>query len=208
MEGGAETERITQDLMVQQAQALVQGERDRFLAMQSQAISLLALAGVVAGIGGAFLAGFIDHDFEWPVQLCGIHVPLALLAALALVLLTLGALGSSALRAIGVLQRRPDPDAAELPAIVRDQFAEMGGGGAAAAPRILFKLLSEQLKRTQEVNEGIRSNLSGIASALGLAVFGGLFLAALLVVGTKAHDDKDFIIREGAKGSLTVESTR
>ena len=193
--------------MVEQARALVQGERERFTALQSQAIALLAVIGVVATVGAAFLAVFVGRRYEWVVHPWGFKLSLALVFSLVVGLVALTELFRSALRMIGALRVEPDPESGELEPIIRQQFPEMLKGGVSKSAQVVLGLLTNQLSRVQLANKAIGRNLRKAVALLASAVLSGLLLAAILLAGTETKD-QTYLIEKAGKSELTVARGR
>jgi hypothetical protein len=194
-------------LLVEQARALVQGERERFTALQSQAIALLAVIGVVATVGAAFLAVFVGRRYEWVVHPWGFKLSLALVFSLVVGLVALTELFRSALRMIGALRVEPDPESGELEPIIRQQFPEMLKGGVSKSAQVVLGLLTNQLSRVQLANKAIGRNLRKAVALLASAVLSGLLLAAILLAGTETKD-QTYLIEKAGKSELTVARGR
>lgn len=74
----SDTSADTPSLVVEQARALVQSEEARFSGARTRATTLLAVGGVIAGLGGNILAGLDGRQYPWPINVFGIEIPISL----------------------------------------------------------------------------------------------------------------------------------
>jgi len=110
----------TPALLTEQARALVQTEEARIAASQSRATALLAVAGVIASVGGGVLAGLDGRDFALPLDVFGEQVSAVLVAACLTGAIAISCLVWSGILAIGALQERLDPQPQKLTPVVKN----------------------------------------------------------------------------------------
>ncbi len=194
--------------LISEARALVTGEQHRFSALQTQATGFLAIIGVVASIGIGFTAPYLSgHDFLWPVRPLGVEFSIAAVAAICFGVLTLGGMGMTAFRVFGALRRQPDPEAAELVPIVRDQMPGMVDGESSRSTQVLLQLAATQFQRTQEANLLMGTAIKNIVLAIALTSLCGVLLAGILVFGTAAESHETFSLERNHQNVLTVKRT-
>lgn len=191
-------------LLIEHARALVQVQEDRFAAAQARATALLAVTGVLAGVGGGFLAGFEIRDYGLLMQL--------VLAVLAFV--ALGTLLWSAGLAVAVLKREAESDpprkrgdegqksdsprAPDLHEILQDGLPLLLDKRPEEAAESLLAILARQQgkihRNCQEVHDGFRR----AGRVLTVAVVCGLFLS-FLVVFARAGDPQEVRLVEAGR---------
>lgn len=198
----------TPTLLLEQARALVEIEESRFAAAQTRATALLAVTGVLAGIGGTIFAGVRDTDYSPPV----------LLLAGVLALASFAALIWTAFLAIGSLQRtpefEPDPEAgarqvsarqrkrekAKL-ADVSDELPLVLDTPPQEATQALLPILAKQTRRIHGNTEDIHDSFSKATRGLAIAVFTGLVMSLLVVFG-RATGPQEVRLVERAKNQV------
>jgi len=195
-------------LLVEQARALVSTEEGRFAALQSLATTLLAVIGVVATIGATLLAGLHGRIYELVVSVAGLHISLVAVGAIAVGVLSLGALLSSGTVAIGVLRRTPDAAPEILVAVVGDQFPGMLQDAPEVSGQALLALLAHQLAELQYANRSLRNALSAVVQRLAIAVVSGLVLAVIVMLGTASTVQDTHVVNTRAKDALAIKAVR
>jgi hypothetical protein len=199
---------LTPTLLIEQARALVSTEEGRFAALQSLATTLLAVIGVVATIGATLLAGLHGRIYELVVSVAGLHISLVAVVAIAVGVLSLGALLSSGTVAIGVLRRTPDAAPEILVAVVGDQFPGMLQDAPEVSGQALLALLAHQLAELQHANRSLRNALSAVVQRLAIAVVSGLVLAVILMLGTASTVQDTHVVNTRAKDALAIKAVR
>jgi hypothetical protein len=199
---------LTPTLLVEQARALVSTEEGRFAALQSLATTLLAVIGVVATIGATLLAGLHGRIYELVVSVAGLHISLVAVGAIAVGVLSLGALLSSGTVAIGVLRRTPDAAPEILVAVVGDQFPGMLQDAPEVSGQALLALLAHQLAELQYANRSLRNALSAVVQRLAIAVVSGLVLAVIVMLGTASTVQDTHVVNTRAKDALAIKAVR
>lgn len=199
---------MTPTLLVEQARALVSTEEGRFAALQSLATTLLAVIGVVATIGATLLAGLHGRIYELVVSVAGLHISLVAVGAIAVGVLSLGALLSSGTVAIGVLRRTPDAAPEILVAVVGDQFPGMLQDAPEVSGQALLALLAHQLAELQYANRSLRNALSAVVQRLAIAVVSGLVLAVIVMLGTASTVQDTHVVNTRAKDALAIKAVR
>jgi hypothetical protein len=199
---------VSPTLLIEQARALVSTEEGRFAALQSLATTLLAVIGVVATIGATLLAGLHGRVYELIVSIAGLHVSLVALGAIAVGLLSLGALLSSGTVAIGVLRRTPDPAPEMLVAVVGDQFPGMLDDTPEVSGQALLALLAHQLAELQYATRSLRNALRAVVQRLAIATVSGLVLAVILMLGTASTAQDTHLVNTRAKDALAIKAVR
>jgi hypothetical protein len=199
---------LTPTLLVEQARALVSTEEGRFAALQSLATTLLAVIGVVATIGATLLAGLHGRIYELVVSVAGLHISLVAVGAIAVGVLSLGALLSSGTVAIGVLRRTPDAAPEILVAVVGDQFPGMLQDAPEVSGQALLALLAHQLAELQYANRSLRNARSAVVQRLAIAVVSGLVLAVIVMLGTASTVQDTHVVNTRAKDALAIKAVR
>jgi hypothetical protein len=196
----------TPNFLVEQARMLVQTEEARFAASQSRATALLAVAGVIAGIGGGILTGIDGRDFH-SIELGGAEVPIVLAAVLVVGAISIVALLSSAAIAIGALRKTPEPEskAKELTQILKTQFPSWLDKTAPESAGFLLSLLTGQRERVRTANKQVNMALTQASRRLGIAVASGLILSVIVLFGTSAKDQRVQLVRDGKKAQCPAE---
>jgi hypothetical protein len=206
--GKTQEDAATPTLIVEQARALVEAEEGRFVALQTQATTILAVIGVVASIGATFLAGFHGHRYEVVVHVLGLSISLVLIAAIVIGSIAIVGLLVAGVFAIGALRTDPDPARHGLVAVVDAQFPGMLEDRPAQSAHVLLTLFAHQLAVRQKANARVREGLRLAITLLGLAVVSGLALAVLLTAGTASTVQETHLINTTAKAALTVKGVR
>jgi hypothetical protein len=198
----------TPTLVVEQARMLVQAEEARFSSAQSRATTLLALAGVLATLGGAVLTGLDGRDYELVVNLFGVDVSLVLIAVCVAGALAIGALLRGTAIAIGALQKKPDPRPDLLTTVVKDQFPTMLDQEPLDSSRFLLSLLTKRLELVQEAARDVTDAMRTAVRALAVAVVAGLVLSVIVLIGTTAKDHQVYLVKENGENSIAKRGSR
>lgn len=179
-------------LLVEHARALVEIEDSRFASAQARVTALLAVNGVIGGIGGSFLAGLGGRDYSSPV----------LIAAGALGAIAIGMLIWSAFLAVASLKKEPEPERQSkrlaniikhrLPSLV-DQPPEN------AAHSTLLPLLAKQHELIHKASEEIHEAFERATRTLGIAVASGLVMAVVIVLGAPSKAQEVRLVEESPK---------
>jgi hypothetical protein len=188
---------------------LVQTEEARFAASQSRATALLAVAGVIAGIGGGILTGIDGRNFH-SIRLGGAEIPIILVAVIVVGAISIIALLSSAAIAIGALRKTPEPEskAKELTQILKTQFPSWLDKTAPESARFLLSLLTGQRERVRTANKQVNTALTRASRRLGIAVASGLALSVIVLFGTSVKNEQVHLVSEGTKSSMPSEDSR
>lgn len=205
----------TPTLLLEQARALVGMEESRFAASQTRATALLAVTGVLAGIGGTIFAGVKDTDYS----------PLVLLLAGALALASFAALLWTAFLAIGSLQRtpefEPEPEGeagqgggrqrkrekAEL-ADVSDELTSVLDLPPQEAAQALLPILAKQTRRIHGNTEDIHDSFNKATRGLAIAVFTGLVMSLLVVFGRAGEPQEVRLVEKANNQGPGLASAR
>jgi hypothetical protein len=177
----------TPALLVEQARALVQTEEARFAAVQTKTTTLLAVAGVLSGIGGGILASLNGRAYS----------PFVLLLVALLGLIAAGALLWSGAVAIGALKKKPEPEpkSKQLTKVIRDRFPPLLDKDPQEAALAVLPMLAKQHgrvhKASEEVNEGFRQ----ASRALAIAVGTGLMMSLLIVFGATSKPQEVQLVK-------------
>jgi len=198
MEGRANQDvAATPGLVMEQARSLVQTEEARFAAAQSRATTLLAVGGVIAGLGVGVLTGLDGRSFRLPIQIAGVEISIVLVLACVTGVVAIVSLLWFGTAAMGVLQEKPDPQPQKLVPVVKRQFPGMLGQGAAESTRVLLPLLVHQLEVVQAATEKVDNGLRLSARLLGIAVVAGLVLAVLILFGSTTQEQHVLSVERG-----------
>ncbi len=191
-------EAATPTILLDQARALVQTEEARFTSSQSRATALLAVAGVIAGLGGGILGGLDNRDYHLQVRIDGIEFSLILVAAVIFGAVAIVTLLWSGATALGVLRKEPEKEskAKELSEILKTQFPTMLDLAPADSARALLSLLSGQHGAIRKINKQTNEALKQAGRLLGIAVAFGLLLSVLVLFGTTARHQKVYVVEE------------
>jgi formate/nitrite transporter FocA (FNT family) len=92
-------------LLVEQARMMVQGEEARFIATQSRATTLLAVGGVLAGIGATVAFRFAERRHPWPCYPFGLTISIAATFAIVLTIVATASLIYASIIALGVMRQ-------------------------------------------------------------------------------------------------------
>jgi hypothetical protein len=162
--------------LVEQARMLVQGEEARFVATQSRATTLLAVGGVLAGIGATIAFRFADRDFPWSWHPLGLTVSLAAVIAIVLTIVAVGSLIYASVIALGVMRQEIEletpPFLTNL--LIATQFPDMVDDSEDQTARTVIGLLAELHSGALEANEAVNAALRRCGIWMGIAVATGL----------------------------------
>jgi hypothetical protein len=155
---------------------LAQGEEARFIAAQSRATTLLAVGGVLAGIGVTVAFRFANRNFHWPWQPIGLSVSAAALIAIVLTALAVGSLVWASVIALGVMRQeiKLKMHPALLSEMVANQFPEMLDEDEDQTARLVIDLLAERHSGAQKANGAVNRALRRCGIWMGIAVATGL----------------------------------
>lgn len=160
-------------------------EESRFAAAQTRATALLAVTGVLAGIGGSILAGLKAHDYSFLIL-----VLVFLLAAT-----SLGSLLWTAFLAMGSLKVQPEAED-DHPAEARlaqfsDDLPLLLEKPAQEAAQSLLPLLARQTRRIHQNTEDVQEGFKQATRVLAVAVLAGLTMS-FLVIFARASQPQEF----------------
>lgn len=155
---------------------LAQGEEARFIAAQSRATTLLAVGGVLAGIGVTFAFRFANRSFPWPWHPVGLSVSAAALVAILLTALAVGSLIWASAIALGVMRQeiKLKMHPALLNRLIAKQFPKMLTNGEEQIARTVIGLLAEHHFGGQKANGAVNRALRRCSIWMGIAVATGL----------------------------------
>jgi hypothetical protein len=175
-------------LLVEQARMLVQGEEARFIATQSRATTLLAVGGVLAGIGATVSFRFAEREFPWPCHPFGTTISVAAVIAVILAVVAVGSLIYASVIALGVM--RQEIKLKMRPTVVNRliavQFPKLLEDDQDQAARIVLGLLADLHRGGQKANSALKEALWRCGVWLGVAVATGLTLGVFaLAVGSQ-----------------------
>jgi hypothetical protein len=193
----------TATLLVDQARAFVQIEESRFAAAQARATTLLAVAGVLAGIGAGVLSGLSGREYA-STAIGGNEIPFVYWSVRLLGGLAIGTLLWSAATALGALKKEPESrrKAEELDNYLNEEALLMLRESPAQAADSLLTLLGGQREHvhasTAKVDEGFKS----AARFLGFAVASGLTMVLLVVIGTTSKPQEVHLIERTSERSM------
>jgi hypothetical protein len=178
-------------MLVEHAHLLVQGEEARFTATQSHATTLLAVCGVLAGIGATVAFRFAGRSFPWTSHPLGITVSMAAVIAIALTVVAFGSLILASVIVLGVMRQEIELETppASVNLMIATQFPEMVGDDEGETARSVINLLAQLHLGAQEANEAINRALRSCGIWMGLAVAAGLAVGvfALAVSSPSRH---------------------
>jgi hypothetical protein len=173
---------------------LVQGEEARFIATQSRATTLLAVGGVLAGIGATVTFHFAEGQFPWPWHPIGLNVSAAAVVAIALTVAAIGSLIWASAIALGVMRQEikleTPPELANR--LIAKQFPQMLGNDEDQTARVVIGLLADRHLGSQEANEAANGALRRCGIWMGLAVATGLTASVFaLAVNSPSYQGTD-----------------
>jgi len=188
---------------------LVQTEEARFAASQSRATALLAVTGVIAGIGGGILAGIDGRNFH-TITLGGATIPIVLAAVIAVGAISIIALLWAGAASIGALRKKPEAESKsrELTEILGSQFPSWLSKAPSESASLLLALLAGQLDRVRKANRQVNDALTQASRMLGIAVASGLILSVIVLFGTSAKEQWLHLAGESKKNSLSSRNPR
>jgi hypothetical protein len=201
-------ESATPALLVEQARALLSAEEGQLAAVQAQATTLLAVIGVIASIGAAFLGTVVGRDYGLVVRINGYGISAVLLVVMVAGAIAAAGLLASGLSAIGAMRTQPDPKPEGLLPVVGDQFPAMLEQTAAAAARALLALLRYRLALWQSANERARKGVRLAVVYLGVAIVSGLTLVVLVLAGTTTPPQDAHVTNTTPTSAIAVRAVR
>jgi phage shock protein PspC (stress-responsive transcriptional regulator) len=174
--------------LIEHSRLLVQSEETRFVAAQSRATTLLAVSGVLAGIGVTLASRFGDRHFPWPWHPFGVSLSLGAVIVVILTLFTAVALIWASAIALGAMQQEIELNfsPAFQNALIGEQFPEMLETAGNLSSRTVLGLLAELHQGAQRANREINQALWRCGVWLGLSVATGLLLSAFVLGATSA----------------------
>lgn len=193
-------ESATPALLIEQARMLVQIEEARFAAVQTKTTTLLAVVGVVAGIGGGLAAGLNGREYP------ALVIVFMLLAGF----LAVGMLLWSGAVALGALKKTPEPapKSAQLTKTIRDGFTPLLDKEPEEAALALFPILAKQHSRVQKASEEVHGAFKQASRVLGLAVISGLVVAGLVVLcATSKPQEVQLVKNPKSRSSALARAT-
>jgi hypothetical protein len=173
-------------ILVEQARMMVQGEEARFTATQSRATTLLAVCGVLAGIGATVALHFDGRHFT----------PIAVMIVGALTLIAVTSLASASIIALGAMRQEIELNMHPMlvTALIAEQFPRLLGESEDQAAKTVLRLLAELHAGAQEANAAINVALWRCGVFLGTAVSTGLVLSAFILVASSPMPHKVHVI--------------
>jgi hypothetical protein len=206
----AESQPIANDtpaLLVEQARALVQSEESRFSAAQARVSALLAVVGVLGGIGGSVLTG-LDGRAYAGLRLGGSSLPIVHLLVILFGLVAIGALLWSAATAIGALKEQPEPSSKseELDQLVETAFPQVLATSSSQAAIFLISFLAGQRKLLREASGEVDEAFERATRVLGIAVASGLFLSLAVLFGTSGKPQQVYLVQGHANDAVVTTS--
>lgn len=180
---------------------LAQAEEARFIAAQSRATTLLAVSGVLAGIGVAAVFRFANRTYLWPWNPLGLSVSAAALVAILLTVLAVGSLIWASAIALGVMRQeiKLKMHPTLLNRLIASQFPKMLVHGEEQTARTVIGLLSEHHFGGQKANGAVNRALRRCSIWMGIAVATGLSACVFALAvsspspaGTGAKNPKTF----------------
>jgi hypothetical protein len=187
-------------LLFEQARMLVETEEARFAGVQSRATTILSVAGVIIGLGAAVATGLDNRDYGLRTDILGLEITLAHVFVWVLLVLGAGSLLRSGFIALGLLQKRPEPESADpsrLIAMVGEQFPSMVDSDSEKSARTVLLVLAERLKDLQVANQTINVAMKKSATWLVVAVASWVMLTATVMVWTTQQPREVYLVREG-----------
>ena len=196
----------TPTLLVEQARALVQSEESRFSAAQTRVTALLAVTGVLGGIGGGILTGLDGRGYA-SVRLGASNLPIVHLLVILFGLIAIGALLWAAATAIGALKEQPEPPSKseELDQLVESAFPLVLSRTPTQAASFLIAFLGGQRKLLREASGEVDKAFERATRVLGIAVASGLFLSLIVLFGTAGKPQQVYLVH--GQGSDAVVTT-
>jgi hypothetical protein len=168
----------------------VRSEEERFAGAQSRATALLAVSGVIAGLGGTFAVQVDSRSFPWQVNAFGASVPVAPVIIITLGAICVVSLLWTGILALGAMEQSLDlnSDPSFLRSLIGEQFPGMLHGGTEQSSRAILSLLADQLEVAQEANRKTNDALRRSAIRLGISVAAGIALTVFILASpTPGH---------------------
>lgn len=200
----------TPTLLVEQARAFVQAEEARFAASQSRATALLAVAGVIASLGGGVLTGLDGRHYDLSVRVNGAEIPVVLALVIAVGAVAIVTLLWSGATAIGALREEPESESKSniLASLVKHQFPTWLSEATTQSSGLLLALLAGQRDAVREANTRVNDAIKRAARLLGVAVASGLLLSVILLFGTTAKHRQVYLVKDSGKNSIADRGSR
>jgi hypothetical protein len=169
---------------------LVQSEQSRFASAQSRATTLLAITGVIAGLGITLAVGMEDRVFPWTVDLWGATVSLALAMLALFGAVSVAFLIMTGALALGAMQPQigANSNPESLTATIGDQFPAMLEDSTVDSAETILGLLADQLEVVQASNAETERALGRSAICLGISIAAGVVLSSLTLAVSSPPD--------------------
>lgn len=183
-------------LVVEQARTLTQIEEARFAATQARITTLLAVSGVLAGLGGGMLGGITGQSFV-SSALSGKDGVVVCLLVLLTGSISVGALVWSAATAIGALKVPPEEKskAARLDRFLKSEVSSLIEDSPKQVARALVAQLAGQRDLVREATDKVDEAFKEATRLLGIAVASGLALSLVLLLAASDAPQEIRLVR-------------
>jgi hypothetical protein len=184
-EAAAPDASATPALLVEHARAMAQSEEARLAAAQSRATALLAVAGVLAGLGSGLLARIDGRDYA-SAAIAGSEIPLVQGLVIASGVIAISTLLWSAASVVGALRTAPEPEsqAEELDRFLENDVKTMLAETPSQAAESVIAMLAEQRLLIRIAGKEVDEAFERAIRMLGIALLFGLLLATIVVLAT------------------------